>query len=116
VYTVAPGAFRRVLAGRLDAAALNLPSVLAGRARSLTVLRRLTNAGPRPMYYSSSATGFAAHQVSVVPAAIRIAPGQTRTYRVTVTLRGGVRTRGDSGWVTWRGADGTRIRIPFVVR
>jgi minor extracellular serine protease Vpr len=116
VYAVAPGAFRRVLDGRLDAAELNLPSALAGRARSITVVRHLTNAGSRAMYYSSLASGFAAHQVAVVPAAIRFAPGQTRAYRVTVTTRGGVHTRGDSGWVTWRGADGTRIRIPFVVR
>jgi hypothetical protein len=115
VYDVPPRAWRQVLTGALDAARLNVPSVIVDRApRVVEVTRRVTNVTRRHMYYSSQATGFRAHQVDVRPAAVRIAPGETRTLRIRITPRG--RARADSGWVAWRGANRTRVRIPVVVR
>ena len=71
--------------------------------------------GNRSMYYSAHAWGFTSHRVQVTPAALRIAPGETRTMRIRVAARPGVRPRADSGWVAWRGANGTRARIPVVL-
>lgn len=115
VHDVDPAAYRRVLEGRLDALRLNLPGAVVPRAsRTVTFTRTVTNVGGSWRYYSSSAAGFTRHGVTVSPAAIRIGPGQTRTYRVTVTP--GVRPSTERGWVTWRGGDGTRVRIPVVLR
>lgn len=116
-YDLDSALFRRVLRGDLDAAALNLPSALVdvGR-RPVTFTRTVTNIGTRHRYFSSGASGFDRHVVRVRPAAIRIGPGETRTYRVEVTPRLGVRPRGESGSVTWLGSDGTRVRIPVRLR
>ena len=65
------------------------------------------------MYYSVKARGFTRHRVSVTPVAIRIGPGRSRTYTVTIT--GPTLRQVDSGWITWRGADQTKVRIPVVI-
>ena len=111
VYDVTTSAYRRYLVGDLAGARLNTPSIkLAGPG---VVRRTVTHVGRRALYYSSRAGGFADHRVRVTPAAIRVPPGGRRTFTVTVSGR---RTRGvDSGWVAWRGADGTRVRIPVVI-
>ena len=79
-----------------------------------TVTRTVTNVGTRPMYYSSTATGFRRHQVSVTPAAIALAPGESATFTVTVPGAVGPQPL-DDGWVTWLGANGNRVRIPVVI-
>lgn len=113
-YDLSPSAYRRALEHG-DLSRLNLPSAQARvPARGTVVTRHVTNVGHRPMYYSSSASGFDHHQVSVRPAAIKIAPGETRTFRIRVAWAG-AGAEPDSGWVTWRGANGTRVRIPVVL-
>ena len=115
VYDVPRSAWRRAL-NRQDAERLNLPSVLLSNGpATATLTRRVTNVGSRSMYYSAQAWGFTSHRVQVTPAALRIGPGETRTVRIRVTARPGVRPRADSGWVAWRGANGTRARIPVVL-
>jgi subtilisin family serine protease len=114
VYDVPRSAWRTaLLTGRFDR--LNLPSVLVTGRAPVTVQRRVTNVGSRSMYYSAARWGFTSHRVEVTPAALRIAPGESRTVRIRVTARPGGPARADSGWVTWRGANGTRVRIPVVV-
>ena len=104
--------YRAWLDGHLDAAALNTPSLLLhGDA---TVTRTVTNVGTRAMYYSSSARGFRRHQVTVTPAAINLAPGESATFTVRVTGPAGAQPL-DDGWVTWRGANGNRVRVPVVL-
>ncbi len=49
--------------------------------------------------------------MTVQPAALRLSPGESADF--TVTVRGDA--GGDSGYVVWRGADGTRVRIPVAV-
>ena len=115
VYDVPRSAWRLAL-DRQAPERLNLPSVLLSNGReTATVTRRVTNVGNRSMYYSAQAWGFTSHRVQVTPAALRIGPGETRTVRIRVAARPGVRPRADSGWVAWRGANGTRARIPVVL-
>jgi hypothetical protein len=66
------------------------------------------------MYYSSTATGFARHRVSVAPAAVALEPGESATFTVTVSGPSGPQSL-DDGWVTWLGANGNRVRIPVVI-
>jgi hypothetical protein len=101
-------AYRAWLDGQMSE--LNTPSirVAAGGA----VERTITNVTGRRLYFSSTATGFARHVVRVTPAAVRLGPGESATFTLTVgAARGGV----DDGWVTWRGATGTVTRIPVLV-
>ena len=112
VFPLAAGDYRAWLDGDLDASALNTPSVLLHGTG--TVTRTVTNVGTRPMYYSSTATGFARHQVAVTPAAIYLAPGESATFTVTVSGTAGPQPL-DDGWVTWLGANGNRVRIPVVL-
>lgn len=110
---VPPGDYRAWLTGQLPADALNTPSLLiAGDRSSLT--RTVTNVGRRHMYFSSSTRGFSRHPVSVTPAALRLAPGESATFTVSVD-RGGRRRPLDDGWILWRGANGSRVRVPVLV-
>ncbi|MCW2850343.1 MAG: vpr 1, partial [Nocardioides sp.] len=88
---------------------LNTPSVVLRRGERTTT-RTVTNVGRRTFYFSSSARGFARRHVWVTPAALRLAPGETGTYTVHATGRGG-----DDGHVVWRGAGGTTTRVPVLV-
>jgi subtilisin family serine protease len=111
VYDVAPDAYRAWLEG--DRTDLNTPWVLL-RGTADTAERTVTNATGRRLYFSSSARGFAHHQVQVTPAAVRLGPGESATFTVTVE-RMPTAQPVDDGWVTWRGATGTLTRIPVVI-
>ncbi len=112
VYDVAPGDYRTWLTGGL-AADLNTPSILLSGNAS-TAERTITNVSGRRLYFSSRASGFARYAVRVTPAAVRLGPGESATFTVTVDRSGDVRSL-DDGWVTWRGATGTVTRIPVVL-
>ena len=67
------------------------------------------------MYYSSAARGFTRRSVTVTPAALQVPPGGSATFTVTVTGFPGS-PRSTTGYVVWRGADGSpRLRIPVVL-
>ncbi len=92
-------------ASRTNTASITMPG--PGRRT-----RTLTRVGGRALYFSSRVTGFEGAAVSVRPAAIRLSPGESADF--TVTAWGSA--RGDAGYVVWRGADGTAVRIPVAVR
>jgi hypothetical protein len=109
-YRIAPGAYRAWLEGhRAD---LNTPSVLLAGGRT-TARRVVTNVGRRALYFSSRATGFTRHEVRVRPAAIRLAPGESAPFRIIAERKPAGPL--DDGSVTWRGANGTRTRIPVLI-
>ncbi|WP_085873153.1 MULTISPECIES: S8 family serine peptidase [unclassified Nocardioides] len=112
VYDVAPGAYRAWLTGALSGD-LNTPSILLSGSAD-TAERTITNVTGRRLYFSSRASGFEQYDVRVTPAAVRLGPGESATFTVTVDRSGGVRSL-DDGWVTWRGATGTVTRIPVVL-
>lgn len=112
VHVVAPSDYRAWLDGTLTGE-LNTPSIVVPERRT-EARRTVTNTGRRAMYFSSSATGFGPHSVRVTPAALRLAPGASATYVVTVTRSPGAVPVQD-GWVTWRSADGTRTRIAVLL-
>ncbi len=113
-YEVRAGDYRAWLEGDLSSRALNTPSLVVSGDETVAFRRRITNVGSRAMYFSSAATGFGRHTVTVTPAAVRLAPGETVRFTVHVGGHSGVGPL-DDGWVTWRGANGTRARIPVLI-
>lgn len=109
-YAVDPASYRSWLAGRRTT--LNTPSVLLHQGQDVA-RRTVTNVGRRTLYFSSSATGFRRHDVTVTPAALRLGPGESATW--TMRVRGARVRPFDDGWVTWRGANGTVTRIPVLL-
>jgi minor extracellular serine protease Vpr len=105
--------YRRYLDGGLGSVALNTTSLLVDGRRGRTVTRRVTNLGDRAMYFSSSARGFVRHRVTVTPAALRLQPGESATFRVRISGAGVAPL--DDGYVGWLGADGSRLRLPVVI-
>lgn len=109
---VPPKAWRRALdSGRWDR--LNVASLLMPGGRG-SATRTLTNVGSRAEYFSVSTRGFSSHRVSVRPLALRLAPGESATFRVSVSRnRPGVGL--DDGEITWLGARGGTTRIPVAL-
>jgi minor extracellular serine protease Vpr len=108
VYEIADGDYRDWLAGRTTS--LNTPSILltGGQRRAR---RTITNVGDRALYFSSAALGFR-RDVTVTPAALRLGPGESASYRIIVRDSG---SRSDDGYVVWRGATGTVTSIPVQI-
>ncbi len=110
VYPLDAGSYRAWLEGRRSH--LNTASILlSGGQRAAR--RTITNVGSKALYFSSRTLGFE-RRVTVTPAAVRLDPGESATYRITVSGRGRT-ARLDDGYVAWRGASGTVTRIPVLI-
>ncbi len=103
--------YRRALDG-MSWRDLNVSSIVMRGGGTAT--RRLTNLGSRAEYFSAQARGFARHRVRMTPLALRLAPGETATVRITITGPGGP-VRLDDGWIVWRGARGSETRVPVAI-
>ncbi len=105
-------AWRRALR-RHDLATLNLPSLLL-TPRQTTAVRTVTNVSDRAEYFSVTAQGFTSHRVTVQPLAVRLAPGQSA--RFTITVAGpSAPARLDDGELVWLGARGGVTRVPVAL-
>jgi hypothetical protein len=114
VYAVDPHDYRAWLDGWMPVGRLNTPSLMV-RDDASVASRTITNVGHRALYYSSSASGFVQHQVTVRPAAVRLDPGESARFTVRVVhLLSGVHPL-DDGWITWRGGNGSETRIPVLI-
>ena len=109
---VAPGAWRRALRHHA-LSELNTSSLLLS-APERSAVRTVTNIGRRPEYFSVTARGFTTHRVRVQPLAVRLAPGQSADFTITVT---GPTTPGmlDDGVLVWLGARGGVTRVPVAL-
>ncbi len=105
-----PADYRAWLRG--DDADVNTPSLLVREGRT-TATRTLTNLGSRARYWSARVTGFQRHDVRVSPLAVRLDPGESATF--TLTISGGPGVGVDDGAVTWRSSDGVHTRIPVAI-
>jgi hypothetical protein len=96
---------------------LNLPSVAVGDlVTSREVRRRVTNVGEAAQYEAvfTAPPGVA---VSVSPATLSLATGETAEFSVTLSSLGNAARLGQWGFgsLTWT-ADGTNVRIPLAIR
>ncbi|MFF5550423.1 S8 family serine peptidase [Streptomyces olivaceoviridis] len=105
-------------AAQPDGRELNLPSIGLREydgTKPVVVTRKLTNVGGNRETYHASTSGLEGMRVSVAPATVTVAPGETAS--VTITLR-----RGSAPWdryvtgaITWRGTH-HQVRIPVAAR
>ncbi len=109
---VSPDQWRRALRTH-HLADLNTSSLLLS-ARQRTATRTVTNIGSRAEYFSVTARGFSTHQVRVQPLAVRLAPGESARFTLTVS---GPTTPGqlDDGELVWLGARGGVTRVPVAL-
>lgn len=112
VFDLGTRQYRRWFHSRLATRDLNVPSLLTPGHGTFT--RRVTHVGRRSMYYSSSVSGFRHHEVRVEPAALRLDPGESATFRIIVATDAGLHLS-DHGSVVWRGALGATVRMPVVL-
>ncbi|MCW2738525.1 S8 family serine peptidase, partial [Nocardioides sp.] len=105
-------AWRRALRTH-SLAGLNTSSLLLP-SRQTSAVRTITNVGTRAEYFSVTARGFTSHRVTVQPLAVRLAPGQSARFTITVT---GPTAPGrlDDGALVWLGALGGVTRIPVAL-
>ena len=109
---VAPEQWRRAMR-RHSLARLNTTSLLMP-ARQRRATRAVTNIGTRAEYFSVTARGFTSHRVQVRPLAVRLAPGESADFTITVsgpTAPG----RLDDGMLVWLGARGGVTRMPVAL-
>lgn len=100
----------------LDPSNLNVASIAIGdMAGTQTVKRRVTNVGGNPATYLPSYTGMAGFTVSVNPASLQVAAGQTKDFEVTFTRTTAPLNGYTGGQFTL--SDGIHtVRVPMVVR
>jgi minor extracellular serine protease Vpr len=109
---VSPSAWRRALRTR-SLARLNTSSLLLS-ARQPQAVRTVTNVGSRPEYFSVTARGFTSHRVRVQPLAVRLAPGESADFTITVSGPTGPGLL-DDGVLVWLGARGGVTRVPVAL-
>ena len=99
----------------LDRRDVNTPSIaVGGLAGQVTVKRKVTNVSKKTSTYtaSSSITGVS---IAVNPSTLTLAPGETKSFEVTLTTTTAPLNRYTAGHLTW--TDGTHnVRIPVVAR
>jgi hypothetical protein len=100
-------------AGPLNAASMAIGNLVARR----TMSRWVTNVTRLPETYTARVTGLPGLGVSVAPATMTLAPGQSRRFTVTFTARRGARYGTFvGGALTWAGSRGHTATSPIVVR
>lgn len=100
-----------------DASDLNLPSIgVAELAGVQTVVRTVTSVADRTVTFKAKVDAPDGYTVDVSPNRIRLAPGESATFTVTIT-NDGTAPVGDwrFGDLTWKGA-GYKVRSPIAVR
>ena len=109
VYEIDRADYRTWLTG--GRTVLNTPSILFadGQRRAR---RTITNVTDRPLYFSSRALGFR-REVSVRPAAVRLAPG--RVDDASSSWCAAPAPAPMTGRIVWRGATGTVTSIPVQI-
>ncbi|WP_030748725.1 S8 family peptidase [Streptomyces sp. NRRL S-31] len=105
-------------AAQPDGRELNLPSIGLREydgTKPVVLTRKLTNVGSKRETYHASTSGLQGMQVSIAPATVTVAPGETAS--VTITLRRGSAPwdRYVTGTITWRGT-AHQVRIPVAAR
>ncbi len=95
---------------------LNLASIgISDVTGSATVTRRVTNVADRTITWVPSVDEPEGFDVSVVPGRLRLPPGETGTYQVTVTRTDAEYETWSFGALTWSGG-GYSVRSPLAVQ
>lgn len=114
-YMCGAGVSAQCSAGQINGYDLNLPSIAVGNVLgAITVNRSVTNVGAEAATYNATASmqGFG---VTVAPATLQLAPGETKSFAVTLTRANAAENVWQYGSLTW--SDGVHsVRSPIVAR
>jgi len=101
----------------------NVASIAVGNlVASQTVTRRVTNVGRAAATYTPSVEGLAGFDVTVTPAALTLARGQTKSFKVTLTRTTAALNTYTGGQLTLTGGTARsshqpyKVRVPVVVK
>jgi hypothetical protein len=101
----------------LDPSDLNMPSIAVGSlVASRTITRRVTNVGNGFATYRPSIAGMQGFDVTFAPSSLTLAPGQTRSFRVTFTRTSAALNAYTGGQLTLSGGTSKKARDQHVVR
>jgi len=100
----------------MDPSNLNVASIAIGDMAGVqTVTRRVTNVSGGPLTVVPSVTGMVGFAVSVSPASLTLAKGETKNFTVSFTRTTAALNAYTGGQLTWTGG-GFSVRSPIVVR
>lgn len=115
---VSPTACQSLVDNGMSTAAsdLNLPSIAASSvAASVTVTRSITNVSDRSLNMKPSVEEPAGFDISVSPARVRLRPGETGSFEVTITNVSAATDAWEFGSLTMKG-NGYKARIPIAAK
>jgi subtilisin family serine protease len=100
----------------LDPSNLNVPSIAIGDMAGVQIVtRRVTNVSTNPGTYTASIAGMAGFSVTVTPASLTLAPGETKPFTVSFLRTSAALNTYAGGQL--RLSDGSHtVRVPMVVR
>lgn len=114
-YMCGAGVSAQCSAGQIAGYDLNLPSITVGNVLgTVTVNRSVTNVGSTPATYTAE-TQMQGFSAVVAPASLQLAPGETKSFTVTLTRGTAAENAWQYGHLTW--SDGVhRVRSPIAAR
>lgn len=100
-----------------EAINLNYPSIgIANISGSQTVMRTLTSVASGAIDYQVTVDSPPGFEVMVSPAALRLMPGQSASYEITVSNQNAPIGEWRFGSITWEADDDYEVRSPIAVR
>jgi hypothetical protein len=95
---------------------MNLASIAIGDLAGVqTVVRNVTNVGPKAARYNASVSGLPGVEVTVSPSSLSLLKGETKSFTVTFRRTSAALNTYVGGYLTW--SDGNHsVRSPLVVR
>lgn len=103
--------------GTIDPSDLNQASIAIGDLAGVqTITRTVKNVGSATETYTAAVSGLTGLTVVVNPSSFTIAPGASRTYTVTFTRTTATLSAYTTGFLTWNGSGGHRVRSPVAIR
>ena len=100
----------------MDPSNLNQASIAIGDLPGTqTVTRRVTNVSGGPLTVSANVTGMTGFAVSVTPASLTLAPGETKPFEISILRTTAALNAYTGGQLYWTGG-GYTVRSPIVVR
>jgi hypothetical protein len=102
----------------IDPSDMNVASIAIGDLTGAqTITRRVTNVTGGVATFNASVAGMTGFNVTVSPASLTLAAGETRSFTVSFARTTATVAAYTGGQLTWTdAAAGTRVRVPMVVR
>ncbi|GLZ82108.1 hypothetical protein Afil01_69150 [Actinorhabdospora filicis] len=103
--------------GSIDPSDLNYPSIAIGQlVGQQTVTRTVTNVSNKTETYFSTVEAPAGIKIAVDKKSIVLRPGQSATFKVTITRTDAAANKYAFGALTWKALQGHTVRSPIVVK